>query len=91
MNRKQSIKRLLGWVGLVVAIGVAGLAGYAMFTIGPRNLWGMLRYDQREEGSLVAGQRAPDVALFALDGATPVRLSERIGERPLVLVFGSFT
>jgi hypothetical protein len=91
MSCKPSIKRLIGWFGLVVAIGVAALGGYAMFTIGPRNLWGMLRYDQREEGSLVAGQPAPDVALLALDGVTPVRLGEHIGERPLVLVFGSFT
>jgi hypothetical protein len=58
---------------------------------GPRNLIGMIRYDQREEGSLKVGDRAPDVPLLELDGKTPVRLSERIGGKPTILVFGSFT
>jgi peroxiredoxin len=51
----------------------------------------MLRYDQRREGDLKVGDRAPDVALLALDGSTPVRLKDSIGEKPLVLIFGSFT
>jgi peroxiredoxin len=50
----------------------------------------MLRYDQRREGDLVVGARAPDVELVTLAGGK-LRLSERIGERPLVIVFGSFT
>jgi len=58
---------------------------------GPRNLVGMLRYDQRQEGSLRVGDAAPDVGLLSLDGKTPIKLSERIGGRPTVLVFGSFT
>jgi peroxiredoxin len=51
----------------------------------------MLRYDTRQEGKLKVGDRAPDVALLALDGKTPVKLSEKLGGRPTVLVFGSFT
>jgi hypothetical protein len=79
-----------------VAIGAAGLAllavaGFTYMVGGPRNLIGMLRYDQREEGSLRIGDRAPDVMLLELDGKTPVRLSERLGVRPTVLIFGSFT
>ena len=58
---------------------------------GPRNLIGMIRYDQREEGRLKVGDKAPDVTLLALDGKTPVKLSERLGGKPTVLVFGSFT
>ena len=38
-----------------------------------------------------AGDRAPDVQLVSLDGQTKFLLSERIGKRPLVLVFGSYT
>ncbi len=79
-----------------IAIGVAALAllalgGFTYMVGGPRNLIGMIRYDQREEGRLKVGDKAPDVTLLALDGTTPVKLSERLGGRPTVLVFGSFT
>jgi len=63
----------------------------AAWKIGPRNFIGMMRYDQRQEGSLKVGDRVPDVSLVSLDGKTPVRLADRIGARPLVLVFGSYT
>jgi len=68
----------------------AALAGVVAW-IGPRNVVGMLRYDQRREGTLQVGDRAPDVTLVALDGKTPVRIADAIGDRPLVLIFGSFT
>ena len=79
-----------------VLIGVAALVMLALgaFTYmigGPRNLIGMLRYDQREEGTLRVGDRAPDVGVVSLDGKTPVRLAEHLGGKPTVLVFGSFT
>ena len=77
-------------LGLVAAALVA-LGGFTYMIGGPRNLIGMLRYDQRQEGTLRVGDRAPDVGLLALDGATPVRLSERLGGKPTVLIFGSFT
>ena len=75
-------------LGVVVALAV-GVVTY--MTGGPRNLIGMLRYDQRQEGSLRVGDPAPEVALLALDGKTPVKLSERLGGKPTVLIFGSFT
>ena len=59
--------------------------------VGPRNVIGMLRYDQRKDGKLTVGEAAPDVSLTDLDGTTRVRLRERIGKRPVVLVFGSYT
>ena len=73
--------------GLVLA--AAGIAALAV--VGPRNVIGMLRYDKREQGRLKVGDAAPDVSLVGLDGATPVRISEKIGPHPLVLVFGSYT
>jgi hypothetical protein len=82
------------WKKLLVGAGGLALLAVAGFTYmvgGPRNLVGMLRYDQREEGSLKVGDRAPDVGLLELDGRTPVRLSERLGGQPTVLIFGSFT
>jgi hypothetical protein len=63
----------------------------ALVKIGPRNVWGMIRYDQRREGALVVGDQAPDVVLTALDGVTRVRLRDHIGQRPVVLIFGSYT
>jgi hypothetical protein len=79
-------KILLTLLALVLAAGAV-----IAWRVGPRNVIGMLRYDQRLQGKLKAGDRAPDVALLALDGTTPVRLSESIGDKPLVLVLGSFT
>ena len=73
----------------LVAVAV-GAAAFLVWKIGPRNVLGMLRYDQREEGALKVGDPAPDVVLVALDG-TQVRLHERLGTKPAVLIFGSYT
>jgi hypothetical protein len=85
--------RVLKWTlsGLaVLLVSAASLASWKMG--GPRNLFGFLRYGtQRTEGNLRVGDRAPEATLVALDGSTPVRLSDRIGGKPLVLVFGSYT
>jgi len=75
----------------VGAVALLALGGFTYMVGGPRNLIGMIRYDQREEGRLKVGDKAPDVTLLALDGKTPVKLSERLGGKPTVLVFGSFT
>lgn len=81
-------KKVLIGLGILVVLAVGAMT---YMIGGPRNLIGMLRYDQREEGTLKVGDRAPEVALLALDGKTPVKLSERIGGKPTVLIFGSFT
>jgi thiol-disulfide isomerase/thioredoxin len=48
-----------------------------------------------EIGSLQEGpsvdDAAPDFELSLLNGGDPVRLSDRVGKRPVVLVFGNFT
>jgi hypothetical protein len=80
------VKRVL----LVLGLAVLGVAGYLVVQMGPRNAIGMLLYDQRHEGRLRVGDRAPDVTLTALDG-TPHRLLAGSGGRPVVLVFGSYT
>ncbi len=82
------------WKKVVIGLGVLvvlAVGGFTYMIGGPRNLIGMLRYDQREEGTLKVGDRAPDVGLIALDGSTPVRLSSELGGKPTVLIFGSFT
>ena len=85
--RRRWLKRL----GIAVGVILVGLAAFALATIGPRNLIGMMRYDQRREGDLRVGSPAPETDLVALDGVTPVRLHDHIGGKPLVVVFGSFT
>jgi hypothetical protein len=83
--------RLFKKILLIAVLLLGAVAGVIAWKIGPRNIIGMLRYDQRKEGSLKVGDRAPDVALVSLDGKSPVRLSERVGVKPLILVFGSYT
>jgi hypothetical protein len=78
-------------VVLVVVALVAIVGAFVAWRIGPRNIIGMIRYDQRKEGALKPGDAAPDVALVSLDGKTPIRVSEHLGGKPLVLVFGSYT
>jgi hypothetical protein len=85
---KRLWKRVLLGLGVLILLAVAGMT---YMIGGPRNLIGMLRYDQRQEGTLRVGDRAPDVTLVSLDGTTPVRLASQIGGKPTVLVFGSFT
>ena len=84
---KRWAKRLGIGIGLLVVAGAA----VAVAMIGPRNVIGMLRYDQRQEGALKVGDPAPDVVLTALDGSTQVHLRDRIGPRPVVLILGSYT
>jgi hypothetical protein len=78
-------------VGLIAAVLLAVGVSAAVFLIGPRNVVGMIRYDRRKQGDLKPGLPAPDVTLVSLDGKTPMSLSERVGGKPLVLVFGSYT
>ena len=88
MKLKRIWKRILLGLGVLVLLAIAGMT---YMIGGPRNLIGMLRSDQRQEGTLRVGDRAPDVTLVSLDGTTPVRLASQIGGKPTVLVFGSFT
>lgn len=78
------------YIGLAVLALVLLGGGFFVWQIGPRNIIGILLYDQRREGALKVGDIAPDVVLTALDGRE-VHLASSIGTRPLVLIFGSFT
>lgn len=81
------LKKILIGLGLLIVLA----AGLLAWQIGPRNIWGMLRYDQRREGDLKVGDVAPDLVLTTLDGAGEARLLAHGAGRPLVIVFGSFT
>ena len=45
-------------------------------------------YDAKAPGE---GDIAPDFELFDVNGEKPIRLSDFRGERPVALVFGSYT
>ena len=85
------ISRRVRIIGLTAGIIAAAAATAMFFYIGPSNVWGMLRYDQRRDGDLAVGRDAPDLALTGLDGTTRAQLLQRPGQRPLVVIFGSFT
>jgi hypothetical protein len=77
---------------LVAVLAIAfGLGCYFMGS--PRDLYGFLRYalPHWHRGDLRVGNAAPDARLLSLDGQSSFHLHERIGARPLVLIFGSYT
>ena len=81
------LKKVLLITGAVILLSIA----IAVTWIGPRFIIGILTYGQQaREGSLQVGDPAPLVSLVDLDGTTTRELSEWIGPRPVVLVFGSF-
>jgi hypothetical protein len=82
--------RRLKRIAIAVAAIVVLAAGFVVWQIGPRNIIGILLYDQRREGTLKVGDAAPDVALERLEGGEE-RLARSFGGSPLVIVFGSFT
>ncbi len=87
-------RRWLKWT-LITAGGllVAGYAGLSYLAGGPGNVYGLVRYalPHMHRGNLRVGDAAPDVRLYALDGRTTFDLRGRLGARPLVLIFGSYT
>ena len=88
MRSRKRIAALVASIGGgILVLGAAFMA----WQIGPKNIIGMLRYDQRQDGALRVGDPAPDAELVALDGATRVHLLDRGANRPIVLIFGSFT
>jgi hypothetical protein len=81
-------KKIAAALALVL---VAGASAGVWMIGGPSIVIGMLRYDQRQEGKLKVGDMAPDVELLSLDGARKEKLTSQFGDKPLVLMFGSFT
>ena len=83
---------MLGKILLIVLAVVLVVAAGAFFYVGPRNVIGILTYGQQaRDGDLEIGDAAPGVQVVALDGSSQRPLTDWVGMRPLVLVFGSFT
>lgn len=88
------MRRVMKWtgIGLLAVLAIAfGVGCY--FMGGPKDLYGFLRFalPQWHNGSLRVGEQAPDAELYSLDGHSTFRIRDRIGSRPLVLIFGSYT
>jgi hypothetical protein len=80
-------------IGSVLGILVLGFAGLSFMAGSPKDVYGLVRYalPHMHRGKLHPGDDAPDVRLLALDGTNHFHLRERTGNRPLVLIFGSYT
>ena len=88
------MNRRLKWtLGSLLAIGVVAFAGLSFMAGSPRDVYGLVRYalPHMHRGKLHLGEDAPDVRLLSLDGSSHFHLRERTGNRPLVLIFGSYT
>jgi hypothetical protein len=81
---------IIGGFGLVLLVLAVGLS---IFAGSPKDAYGLVRYalPHMHRGTLRVGDDAPDARLVALDGVRHFHIRERTRQRPLVLVFGSFT
>jgi hypothetical protein len=88
------MKRFLKWVAGIFGVLLVAAFGVLSYMAGsPKDAYGMVRYalPHMHSGTLKVGSDSPDARIFALDGVTRFHIRERTGDRPLVLVFGSFT
>ena len=78
------------FIGIAIVAGVAGLAGWGYY-YALEKAWILYNeYDIRSEGTLRVGDLAPDLELASADGGTQ-KLSDLFKQKPLVLIFGSYT
>jgi hypothetical protein len=101
------IRILLRIVAVLVLLYAAAVAGLAVAMRQPPDTFGRIMakmppvafmalpfqplWMNARAGALEAGQPAPDFALKTVDGGSTVRLSSFRGQRPAVLIFGSYT
>jgi hypothetical protein len=82
-------KRWVKGLAIVLAVGALGALGY--YEAMKRAWIRYNEYDIRSEGSLKVGDLAPELELASVDGSGPRKISDLYREKPLVLVFGSYT
>jgi len=72
---------------ILVFIGLSVMAG------SPKDAYGMVRYalPHMHRGKLRPGDTAPDASVLTLDGKERFQIRGRIGGRPLMIIFGSYT
>ena len=80
------------WVLAVVGVLTLAVIGAWGYFEAMKRAWiHYNEYDIRSEGSLGVGDLAPDLELAAVDGSGPKHISDLYREKPLVLIFGSYT
>jgi hypothetical protein len=87
------------WIWIAAVVGVlliATFVGLSVMAGSPKDAYGMVRYalPYMHRGKLKPGDAAPDAPLLALNGKEQFRIHDRInriGGRPLMVVFGSYT
>jgi len=88
------MNRFWKWTaGILGVIFVTAFIGLSVMAGSPKDAYGMVRYalPHMHRGALKVGSDAPDARIVALDGVSRFHIRERTHDRPLVLVFGSFT
>ena len=88
------MNRFWKWtVGIFGTLLVAALGVLSYIAGSPKDAYGMVRYalPHMHRGTLKLGSDAPDARIVDLDGVDRFHIRERTHDRPLVLVFGSFT
>jgi len=88
------MNRFWKWlIGISAVLFVAAFAVLSYMAGSPKDAYGMVRYalPHMHRGTLKVGGDAPDARIVALDGVSHFHIRERTHQRPLVLVFGSFT
>ena len=80
-------------IAVFLVLLLAGFLALCKMAGSPRDAYGMVRFalPHMHRGTLKPGDDAPDARLVALDGSTRFHIRERIGARPLVIIFGSYT
>jgi hypothetical protein len=107
MNAKNLARRMLKVAGVVAALYVAVAAAlFALMLQSPDTFAGTMRYvpwpafvvlpfkplwNVARRGSHSVGDMAPDFSLESPDHQTIVQLASFRGQKPVVLVFGSYT
>jgi hypothetical protein len=80
-------------LGMILGLSLLAFIGLSVMAGSPKGAYGMVRYalPHMHRGNLKVGDDAPDARILAVDGATHFHIRERIGKRPLMIVFGSYT
>jgi hypothetical protein len=88
------VRKFFKWFG--IGLGALFLVAFALLSFmagSPKDAVYMVRYalPHMHRGHLKIGDTAPDARLLELDGISHFYLHQRIGARPLVIIFGSYT
>ncbi len=75
------------------ALLVLAFIGLSVMAGSPKDAYDMVRYalPHMHRGKLRPGDNAPDASVLTLNGKDRFQIRDRIGGRPLMIIFGSYT